>query len=306
MVATCSDNAMSIITPEIEYVDRSTESIRYLQHGWPSDLCRWHSHREYELHLLVATRGKAFVGDYIGDFEAGSLFLTGPYLPHNWVTDAVFSRDVSIRDMLVQFDEESVTSLSAAFPEFEEMKPMFDLAGSGIEFEGFDPVLARRCMEDIRDNTGPARILAFLGLLADINAHANKRQLSVVAVTQPEDSSKHIRIAQVVDHITKHFAEDMSLEIAADLACMSPTAFSRNFQKITGNRFLEFLNRVRVGQACSMLYATDQPVSVICYEAGFQNLANFNRHFMKMKNMTPTAYRALARVELAKKEAASR
>jgi AraC-like DNA-binding protein len=109
----------------------------------------------------------------------------------------------------------------------------------------------------------------------------------------------------VVDHITEHFAEDISLETAAELACMSPTAFSRNFQKITGNRFLEFLNRVRVGQACSMLYATDQPVSAICYEVGFQNLANFNRHFMKMKNMTPTAYRALARVDLVKKEAAS-
>ena len=207
--------------------------------------------------------------------------------------------------MLVQFDQESVAGLSSAFPEFEDMKAMFELAGSGIEFHGFDAKLAQRHMAEIRDNTGAARILAFLQLLVEINQHAEKRQLSVVAVTQPEDSNKHTRIAQVVDHITRHFADDISLETAADLACMSPTAFSRNFQKITGNRFLEFLNRVRVGQACSMLYATDQPVSSICYEVGFQNLANFNRHFMKMKNMTPTAYRALARVDLVKKEAAT-
>ena len=294
---------MSIITPEIEYVDRSTESIRYLEHGWPSDLCRWHSHREYELHLIVATRGKAFVGDYIGEFGPGSLFLTGPYLPHNWVTDEVLSQEVAVRDMLVQFDQESIDRLTEAFPEFEELKAMFDLAGSGIEFHDLDPKRAERSLATIRDATGPERIMAFMRFLVDINNHAGKRQLSVVAVTQPEDSSKHTRIAQVVDHITRNFAEDISLESAADLACMSPTAFSRNFQKITGNRFLEFLNRVRIGQACSMLYATDHPVSVICYEVGFQNLANFNRNFMKMKDMTPTAYRALARVELAKKEA---
>jgi len=294
---------MSIITPEIEYVDRSTESIRYLEHGWPSDLCRWHSHREYELHLIVATRGKAFVGDYIGEFGPGSLFLTGPYLPHNWVTDEVLSQEVAVRDMLVQFDQESIDRLTEAFPEFEELKAMFDLAGSGIEFHDLDPKRAERSLATIRDATGLERIMAFMRFLVDINNHAGKRQLSVVAVTQPEDSSKHTRIAQVVDHITRNFAEDISLESAADLACMSPTAFSRNFQKITGNRFLEFLNRVRIGQACSMLYATDHPVSVICYEVGFQNLANFNRNFMKMKDMTPTAYRALARVELAKKEA---
>ena len=143
---------MSIITPEIEYVDRSIESIRYLEHGWPSDLCRWHSHREFELHLIVATRGKAFVGDYIGEFSPGSLFLTGPYLPHNWVTDEITSRQVNIRDMLVQFDQESVNSLSLAFPEFEDMRQMFELARSGIEFHGFDAKLVQRRMADIRDS----------------------------------------------------------------------------------------------------------------------------------------------------------
>ncbi len=60
---------MSIMLPELEFVDRATETIRYLEHGWPTKLCRWHSHSEYELHLVVATRGKAFVGDYIGEFR---------------------------------------------------------------------------------------------------------------------------------------------------------------------------------------------------------------------------------------------
>ena len=76
---------MSILKPELEIVDRSIESVRYLEHGWPTDLCRWHAHIEYELHFIVGTSGTAFVGDYIGDFGPKSLFLTGPYLPHNWV-----------------------------------------------------------------------------------------------------------------------------------------------------------------------------------------------------------------------------
>jgi AraC-like DNA-binding protein len=293
---------MSVIQPEIEYVDRATQSIRYLEHGWPNELCRWHSHEEYELHLIVATRGKVFVGDYIGEFRTGSLFLTGPNLPHNWITDEVFHQEVAVRDMLVQFSHESVEQLARAFPEFNDMAPMFELAKSGIEFVGFNPTFARGHLEAIRDNKGPERIVAFLRFLTRMHEHAEKRALSVVNLIQPEGSSKQARIADVIDHIVKNFADEISVEKAAMLAGMSPTAFSRNFQTVTGNRFVEFVNRVRIGQACSRLYATDDRISTIGYEVGFQNLANFNRQFLKMKQITPSAYRDLAREELTPKE----
>ena len=290
---------MSIVQPEIEYVDRATESIVYLEHGWPSDLCRWHSHQEYELHLITATRGKAFVGDYIGDFGPGSLFLTGPNLPHNWVTDKVSHRQVAVRDMLVQFSQDSVNRLTEGFPEFREMSAMFDLAKSGIEFVGFNPTFARGHLEAIRDTKGAERIVALLRFLVRINEHAEKRALSVAGVFQPEGGSKQARIAAVIDDIVKNYADDISLDKAANMAGMSSAAFSRNFQQATGSRFVEFVNRVRIGQACSMLYATDEPISAICFEVGFQNLANFNRHFLKMRNMTPSAFRETARSELA-------
>jgi len=296
---------MSIIQPELEYIDRATETIRYLEHGWPTQLCRWHSHEEYELHLIVATRGKAFVGDYIGEFQPGSLFLTGPNLPHNWVTDEVSgAKAVGIRDMLVQFNHDSLEHLLRAFPEFGEMSPMFELAKSGIEFTGFDQSLARSHFETIRDAKGAERIVAFLQFLLRVSEHSERKPLSVVTMTVPESASRQARIADVVDHITKHYFEEFSLEKASEMAGMSPTTFSRNFQQVTGNKFVEFVNRVRISQACSMLYATDAQVSTICFEVGFQNIANFNRHFLKMKQMTPSAYRELAQNELAPKEMA--
>lgn len=295
---------MSIPQPELEYVDRATESIRYLEHGWPTDLCRWHSHKEYELHLITCTTGKAFVGDYIGEFLPGSLFLTGPYVPHNWVTDEhVNPEPVEVRDMLVQFSEDSIADLTCAFSEFKEMSSMWEMAKSGIEFTGFDTNFARGHFERIRNTRGAERIAAFIRFLVRINEHAEKRELSVSGIAHPEGGAKQARIGQVIDHIAQNFADDISLEKAAVMAGMSSPAFSRNFKKSTGNNFVEFVNRVRIGQACSMLYATDDPVSSICYEVGFQNLANFNRHFLRMKEMTPSAYRELARNELSSKVA---
>ena len=290
---------MSIIEPEIEQVDRSTRSIRYLEHGWPTDLCRWHAHKEYELHLVVETRGKTFVGDYIGDFKAGDLFMTGPDLPHNWITDQVWTKPVAIRDMLIQFSHESVEKLAEGFPEFSQVLNLLQLARSGIHFEGFNPTFARGHMESIRDNKGAERILAFVRFLVRLNEHAEKKTLSTTKLVQPEGGGKHARIAQVVDYVTKHYYESFSVAQAAKMANMTEITFSRNFHAVTGHSFVDFLNRIRIGQACGMLYASDEQITSIAQESGYKNLANFNRHFLKVRGMTPSEYRETARKDLA-------
>lgn len=289
---------MSIMIPKIEVVDRTTRSIRYLEHGWPTDLCRWHAHEEYELHLIVETRGKAFIGDYIGDFEPGSLYLTGPNLPHNWVTDEGYGDPLPLRDMLVQFSHESMEKLATGFPEFAQVRDMLMNAKSGILFEGFNATFARGHMESIRDHQGPERILAFIRFLVRLNEHAEKRVLSVAKIFQPEGGSKHARIGLVVDHIVGHFKEEITLADAARLAGMTEVTFSRNFQTVTGHRFVEFVNRVRIGKACGLLYATDDRIMSISHQTGFRNIANFNRHFLNLKGMTPTEYRETARQDL--------
>lgn len=290
---------MSIMVPKIELVDRATRSIRYLEHGWPSELCRWHAHEEYELHLIIATRGKAFVGDHIGDFEVGDLFLTGPNLPHNWVTDKVWTTPVLTRDMLVQFSHESFEKLAEGFPEFNEVRNMLTLAQSGIQFEGFNPTFARGHMEAIRNNEGPERILAFIRFLVRLNEHAEKKVLSATKLIQIRGGNKHARIATVVDHIVANYRDEFTVTQAAEMASMTEATFARNFPAMTGHTFVEFLTSVRVGQACGMLYATDDTIADIGHMAGFRNLANFNRHFLKVKNMTPSEYRDTARKDLA-------
>ena len=292
---------MSIMHPQFEVVDRSNRSIRYLEHGWPTDLCRWHAHEEYELHLIVETRGKAFVGNFIGNFEPGSLFLTGPNLPHNWVTDSVSSEKIEIRDMLVQFSQKSFEKLAEGFPEFSGIRKMLDLAASGILFKGFNATFARGHMEAIRDNIGPERILAFIRFLVRLNEHAEKVTLSETKLVNADGNSKYARIGNIIDLILENFNDDLNAVDTAEMAGMSLTTFGRNFSSVTGHSFVEFVNRVRIGQACGMLYASDDQVTSICFDVGFKNVANFNRHFLKIKGMTPSVYRETARKQLSDK-----
>jgi transcriptional regulator GlxA family with amidase domain len=203
--------------------------------------------------------------------------------------------------MLVQFSHESVGKLAQGFPEFSQVLQMLQLAQSGILFEGFNPTFARGHMETIRDNKGAERILAFVRFLVRLNEHAEKKTLSAAKLIQPEGGSKQARIAEVVDHIVKSFSDPISVGQAAEMAGMTEITFSRNFQSVTGHSFVEFLNRIRIGEACGMLYASDDQIITISQTAGFKNLANFNRHFLKVKGMTPSEYRETARKDLAPK-----
>ena len=287
---------MSIINrikPEFEIVDK-VETIRYLEHGWPTALDRWHSHEEYELHLVLKTSGKAFLGDYIGQFTPGSLFLTGPNLPHNWVTEDISNEYVPLRDMLIQFNHETMTKAFEVFPELSELNHLLDAARSGIEFKNFDPELAEKNLELIRDSQGMKRLMHFLNFLQELNEWSEKVTLSLTKLNPNLSSSSQHRINEVVNYVIDNYKNNISLVEAAKIVNMSESAFSRYFMKTTGNRFSEFVSRIRLGRACVMLYETDKNISTIAFASGYNNLANFNRQFVKLKGMTPREYRKTA------------
>src|SRR3546814_5013324 len=81
------------VSPDLEVVQiGQAESFKAWEHGYPFHTVRWHFHPEYEIHHVVETSGRYFVGDFIGTFESGNLVLTGPNLPHNWVSDRKSTR----------------------------------------------------------------------------------------------------------------------------------------------------------------------------------------------------------------------
>jgi AraC-like DNA-binding protein len=78
---------------------------------------------------------------------------------------------------------------------------------------------------------------------------------------------------------------------AAEQMGMAESRFSRFFRKATGNNYTDFVNRIRINRACQLLMESDKLVTDICYEVGFNNVANFNRRFLDAKGTTPTDFR---------------
>ncbi|MBX2843890.1 MAG: AraC family transcriptional regulator [Flammeovirgaceae bacterium] len=103
------------------------------------------------------------------------------------------------------------------------------------------------------------------------------------------DSIKRINIAY--RYVMENFKDQIKLDDISEEVNMTKEAFCRYFKRKTNRTFMEYVIRFRIGYACRLLMETQLNVSEIGYESGFNNLANFNRQFVKLKGLSPKAYR---------------
>jgi AraC-like DNA-binding protein len=278
-------------SPELGY-ERPDEvgMIRCLSHGFPTPLARWHYHDEYELHLITATSGKAFVGDWIGQFQPGHLVLTGPRLPHNWVSMDLPEGGVPERDLVIQFSHAPLEESSRYIPELRAVLPLLERAKHGIEFFGLHP-LAIDQWHRVKAAHGLARFGVFCEFLSALAQCKDYRLLSNAQIQSADNDAQLDQINVILNRITNNLTEAIS---AADLAQeldMTESKFSRFFRRATGNTFTDFVNHVRINRACQLLMESDRQITNIGYEVGFNNIANFNRRFLDIKGLTPREYR---------------
>ena len=267
--------------------------VRCLSHGFPTPLARWHFHDEYELHLITTTSGKAFVGDWIGYFQPGHLVLCGPRLPHNWISYDFPEGGVAQRDLVIQFHHSPLARAAEQIPELAEVLPMLERAKHGIEFFNMSQS-AQAHWSNVKTTGGVKRFAAFCDFLADLARCTNYRLLSNVQMQGADDDTQLDQINSIVNRITDSVVQSMSASDLATELGMSESHFSRFFRRATGNTYTAFVNRVRINRACQLLMESDRFISRICFEVGFNNVANFNRRFLEIKGLTPSEFRRQA------------
>lgn len=95
----------------------------------------------------------------------------------------------------------------------------------------------------------------------------------------------------VIEYISEHFSEKISVSDIADKAHLSKSYFMGSFKKFTGLAVMEYINQVRIKSACEALLNTNKKITEIAFDCGFRNIPNFNRRFKENVNCTPCEYR---------------
>ncbi len=265
--------------------------------------CPWHYHPEYELVLVNKSTGRRMVGDHIGYFGEGDLVFMGSRLPHVWVNDAQYiqSDDENPADAIViQFVEDFLGERFLNIPELEGFRKFLNVSERGIVIEGKARNKIIPIMKSMIGMTGIQRLSALISIFEILSNISDYNLLASPKFVQNFQYESPGRFKKITEYILQNFNKDITLPEAASVANMGLTAFCNFFKNQFRMTFVEYLNAVRIGHACKLIAEDKHNIVEVAYECGFNNLANFNRQFKKLKNITPSDYRKLLNMELEK------
>jgi len=89
---------------------------------------------------------------------------------------------------------------------------------------------------------------------------------------------------------------DINLSRIARRLTLPAREVSRAVNAQTVNNVSQYVNRLRIEEACRLLSQTDMPITQIVFASGFNTKSNFNREFGRVKNNTPSEWRSANRV----------
>lgn len=103
------------------------------------------------------------------------------------------------------------------------------------------------------------------------------------------------RIQTIVEYMVTHPTESFNSSSLCKLADISQSTLQRLFKQHTGKTPREFIKELRMVTAARRLLVTDERISTIAYELGFENVAYFSNIFKSVYGVSPQLYRKISR-----------
>ena len=94
-------------------------------------------------------------------------------------------------------------------------------------------------------------------------------------------------IKDAINYINIHYREELSISDVANGSGLSESHFRRLFEEVMNMKPVEYVNLVRIDQACSLIQKENLSMEDVCYRVGYQTPFTFNRNFKRLTGMTP-------------------
>lgn len=271
----------------------SREAFRIQVDVLPYFYDKLHQHPETQIMFIEKGEGTLIAGDYVGRFSAGSLFLIGSSQPHVFRSDDIYYKPKSklrVNATSLYFDERYAGENFWQLDELQKIYKFLLQSVVGYRIQGKTHSLLAPLIREMRSLKGVSKLIHFLHLLKVLSESKDLIPLSVAQVHTSLTVNEGKRMNDILQFTFSQSNRKIKIEEVAAVANLSAEAFCRYFKVRTRKTYTNFLNEVRISNACKMLIEKRKNIQEICYDVGFSNLSHFNRTFKKVTGKTPKGY----------------
>jgi AraC-like DNA-binding protein len=253
----------------------------------------WHHHPEYELVLVLKGKGRRMVGDNVDRFKEHDLIFTGPFLPHQWLPDVYHPEhpdNHQERCFVIQFLYDFLGEKFFDVPENTSLKNFLIGSARGCKFHGDSRRKIISILHKMIDASDTERLFGLISIFEVFATTDEFYYLSSPASVESFALKENESMQKALQYIVQNFQKEILIKDLLEVTNLSYASFYNYFRRNYKVPFKEYLLHIRVDYACKLLKDETLNISEIAYSCGFENLSNFNRHFRRLKSMTPSQY----------------
>lgn len=262
------------------------------KNGFYSVTAHWHEGLEF-LYIEKGTMQGIIAGTFY-EMKAGEFYFINSGEPHELRAHNHSLHHAIVFDpQLLNFDSYDACQHNFIQP-ITQQKLLFPNNISAVLNQKENEELRQLFQSIVKDYHYPKQCTLLkikIGLLQMLELCFRSEILKPNEITRKQQSSMN-QLKEVLDFIRIHFAEEITLQELADVACMSPTYFCRYFRQEMGKTPFAFLNEYRIKKAAILLDDSSLSVSDIAVNCGFDNISYFIRKFKEYQGVTPKKYRS--------------
>ena len=120
------------------------------------------------------------------------------------------------------------------------------------------------------------------------------RRITLIMLQEDINSENNVifvYLSYILAYINQNFANIHSIEDIANNFYITKYYLAHKFKEATGATLIQYLNQIRIRNACSMLKNTSMSITEIGEACGFNSTIYFCNMFKKIEKTTPSEYR---------------
>ncbi len=238
-----------------------------------------HYHDSYELYISLSGQSTLMIGEEIVCVDPDCVVTINAFVPHGNFSKTEHERTV------IYFDDaflDTYLTPKAKQAYFSFMTKLV-IKPSDNDFKRIR-LLCKLMEKEYSSSNNSDKVFLLLS------------ELFIILCSSPSHTPRHTNeinsfVGRVLSYVLLNYKSITSISELATHFYVSQSYMCRSFKKGTNLTLTQYINSLKIKEACNLLKSTDKSMTEICFDVGYNSYAHFCNNFSRITGTNPKDYR---------------